>query len=402
MELFLYEFRKITLKKSVIIALILFSIIDVYKISIEFNNTGRINNDYNNGYWKAYKKAEGVMNDSSLNFVIDGYKRNSEIVQSGNYDTEHKQSNTYTGFVFGDMNMFKELFDAMDYQYNYNKVIDGCVDIAEDNIGFYQSKNNQYEVLNNRKIVKTYKGRNITEFYDTDGFSKYFHYDFSSLLILCLLILGLVPVFSYEREIEMDKLLLTSKNGRQRTVLAKISAAFVFIVIVSLILFIIDFAGFSYFFKLLGAGNPIYSIKDFKLSPLTITIFEYIFLSGILKLLGFLVIGSVILTCSSMFSDALFPFVLSSGIIALLIVLSDFDFLFNSIMMLKNRVFLMDYQVTNLFGNPVLSLTIMIIIMLISLFVLIFAVLLINMKNRMVRLTPLIFLKAKLKGAYAK
>ncbi|WMJ80049.1 hypothetical protein RBU49_14575 [Clostridium sp. MB40-C1] len=395
MRILKYELIKIFRKKFIIIALIIFSLVNIYKINFYFKNDHIVNNEYktdieyNAGYWAAHNKISGTITNDKINFIKDRYKHAKSVVDSGNYDTETIQPDTYTGYIFGDMNMFKELYDGLDYCYNYGNRLKNVILKAQKNIEFYREHNNLFQVKNNEKIINVYGERGISEFYDTKAFEEFFRYDFSSLLIILLLILGLTSVFSGEKESSMNVMLLTSKYGRNTTIYAKIIASMIYVITISIYFFILDFICFSNIFKLIGHNLPIYAMVNFERTPLNMKIWHFVIYSGAIKLLGFMVIGVVVLLFSSIFSESILAFILSGGMISAYLGSNDFlshkarevvDFI-NPISLLTNREFFKKYNVIDIFGEPFFQSTVTLIFMLIFLLLIIFIIVIINRKN---------------------
>lgn len=390
-RIIMYEFIKIFRKKSIIFALIFFSIINIYKINIYYKNNGRVNSEFNQGYWRAYNKVSGVINDEKINFVIKEYKNAKVLVDNGNYDKKynHSNTNTYTGYVFGDMNMFNELYSSLNYCYNYDKYMDAAISKAKENIEFYEKCDNNFQVKNSKKIISFYSNRKINEFYNTEGYESFFNYDFSSVLIILILILGLASVFSGEKEAGMYNVIYTCKYGKENTVVSKVIASMIYTIIVCSWFFILDIISFSLIFNLSGGNLSVYSMQIFKYTPLNMKIWEFIICSNIIKLLGFFVIGGIIILLSSVFSESLLPFILSTGIIT--VYLSGNDFLsgkakeivtlINPISLLTNRELFKEYSVINIVGEPVFQFLVLIFIMIIFLIFIIFFIIIANRKT---------------------
>lgn len=318
------------------------------------------NDNFNKAYWKVHEKVQGELNNEKISFVINNYKKALKIVESGNFETKKEDPNTYTGYIYGDMNLFKKVYDSMDYCYNYNKNMEDYIKFAEGNIEFFKEKSNTYEALKNKNIKATYSNRKISSFYDTDGFYNYFTYDFSSLLILMLIILGISPVFSKEKECEMDLLIKTSKKGKFKIINAKVVASFIYVILINLIFFLTDIITFSATFKLFGFSNKLYSIKEFIFTPLNISILNYSILYMILKIVGFLTITMLILVLSSLSSKSYLTFIFSATSIIVLIFSSyNYNNTFlnslNPIFMLVNRNLFLNYEVIRIFNHPILT-----------------------------------------------
>ncbi|WP_142413593.1 ABC transporter permease [Hathewaya massiliensis] len=360
MNLIKYELKKIIFKKYIVIALILFIISNIIKINVDYRKINMPNDNFNKAYWKVHEKVQGELNNEKISFVINNYKKALKIVESGNFETKKEDPNTYTGYIYGDMNLFKKVYDSMDYCYNYNKNMEDYIKFAEGNIEFFKEKSNTYEALKNKNIKATYSNRKISSFYDTDGFYNYFTYDFSSLLILMLIILGISPVFSKEKECEMDLLIKTSKKGKFKIINAKVVASFIYVILINLIFFLTDIITFSATFKLFGFSNKLYSIKEFIFTPLNISILNYFILYMILKIVGFLTITMLILVLSSLSSKSYLTFIFSATSIIVLIFSSyNYNNTFlnslNPIFMLVNRNLFLNYEVIRIFNHPILT-----------------------------------------------
>ncbi len=395
MRILKYELIKIFHKKTIIIALLIFSVVNIYKINFCFKNNVIVNNEhtvgieYSRGYWRAHDEISGLITSDKINFVKHRYKDAKAIVDSGNFSKKPNQTNTYTGYIFGDMNMFRELYDRLDYCYNYGNRLDEVISKAQENIEFYKEHNNSFEVENNRKIIDIYGARSIPEVYDTAGYEEFFKYDFSSLLIILLLILGLVSIFSGEKEVGMNIILSTSKYGKNATIYAKILASMLYIIFISGYFFVLDFICFSMVFKLLGYNLPIYAMSNFQNTPLNMKIWQFIIYSDIIKILGFGGIGALILLFSSIFSESLLPFVLSAGTISICVGVNDFltgnvrEFVcfINPVSLLTNRELFSKYNGVDIFGQPFLGSTVSLAFMLLFFLSTILIVVIVNRKK---------------------
>ncbi len=358
MNLVKFELKKIMNKKHIVITLLFFIIINAIKINLDYkkSNVGKL--EFNRAYWTVYEKVKGNLNKENINFVVDNYKSLSEIVDGGNFETEVKDDSTYTGYIYGDMNLFKKLYDDMNYRYNYSKNMQEHIKLAEDNVYFYKSVNNSYEILKNKNIKTIYSNRQIESFYDTEGFYNYINYDFSSLLILMLLILGLSSVFSIEKECEMDLLLKTSRIGKVKVANAKIVASFIYSMIICLIFFLVDVLVFSITFKLEGPSSKLYSIMEFVFTPLNINLLCYCLLSDLLKIIGFFTVSTMIMFFSNLFEKA-YSALLFSIITVIIFIFSSINVQnillnsFNPIFLLINRNLFVRYKVINLFNYPI-------------------------------------------------
>ena len=95
--------------------------------------------------------------------------------------------------------------------------------------------------------------------------------------------------------------MLTSKNGRRKTVNAKIIAALIFTFVITLLYSAFDFTGFMIFNRLDGLGQNIYAVQGYENCPLNIKVWQYILLQFVFKCVGMCLITLVFLLLSKLF-----------------------------------------------------------------------------------------------------
>ena len=177
-------------------------------------------------------------------------------------------------------------------------------------------------------------------------------------------------VFSKEKQGGMYQIINTSIKGRKSVTSAKMVASCIYAFIFELIFTIVDLLSFMFIYGLYGAQNPLYSIKKFIYSPLSINIFQYILMAFGLKLIFFLMFTAFILLLSSLFSDNVLQLVISISFAGLFLFanrifinstgtnISDF----NPGLLLSSSKLFTQYNVIKLFGHPVYTLMVVIII----------------------------------------
>lgn len=362
MSLFYFELKKNYLKKSIFICVVIFIILNIFKINEQYRIYGRFSGEgmisIENAYEDLYNnKLKGRITQDNIEFVMDNYTTLMGEVKDFNYSTEYDE-NRYTGYTYGDYGLFTfYIIPELEYVFNYMNFSNDIVLKAIDNIDFFQNVNNEYQVKNNMMIKQRYSNRNIDLYYKTEGFEKFYSYDFSSLLVILVLILGISPVFSSEKEIEMDILLNTTKLGRNKVNIAKILSAYSFIFFVSILFLVTDLIVHNNLYGLEGFTNPIYSIKGFMISPLNVTIIEYLILSYIVKFLGFITLGTMMLIISSFFKNSVVPIILNIGISFFFIYINEFlgYQVFNPLNLITNHTMFIEYDTINILQTPILD-----------------------------------------------
>ena len=199
MRLLRYEFWKLFCKKAVFICLALFLVINIYKISrLPERENITSYDEYFSGYDAVYDIVKGKMTEEKILFVVENYQELSALNEQNAF-SNNPNEDRFTHYDFGDYIVFMQFFNGMDYAYNYGANMSGYINLAKENVDFFLERGNEYDASVNQKMIDIYGGRGIGAYYDTYGFSKFFEYDFSSLLIILLLLLSLASSFALFR-----------------------------------------------------------------------------------------------------------------------------------------------------------------------------------------------------------
>ena len=207
MKLLYLEARKGILRKSVLIALILFLCLDVLKIGMDYQ-AGAIREVIGNtegmraGFAELYTKSKGPITNETAGFLAGEFQRLSRTVADETYSHE-PQEGTYSGYIFGDYYLIGAYFyTPMSYCVQYSARMEERLRQERDNLDFYQSAGNSFMAAKSSYILRHYANRSVSSFYLMDGWASLLKYDFSDLLILLLLILGIAASFTARRKRE--------------------------------------------------------------------------------------------------------------------------------------------------------------------------------------------------------
>lgn len=369
-KLILFECRKHFIKTSIIVAVFLFSLLNIVKIygvcdGNSLLSTNHTNSQWKSLYWQMYDDFGGKITEEKTEKLLFIYRPLEEQIADLTASTATDNPNTYTGNIYNDTYFFSFCFvNPMKYCYLYRSYADGIVTAAKDNMGFYKSFGNTYEYQKNEVIAKIFNGRVISDFSYTEMYQYYVHYDFSWFLVLLICLYGLVGVFVLEKETEMDTLILTTKAGGSKTVLAKIFSSVIFVCVICFWFWLLDFAAFSVVFgSLEAAATPLYGIENFANASINVNLGEYVVLSSFVKTAGMLVIGMASLLLSCLFKNALLPFLISLSSAFLLVYIQELSMgsghvllkVINPFVLIVNRELFRKTEFVNLFGFPVLS-----------------------------------------------
>lgn len=351
-----FELKKILRKKVLWVVFCSFIVLNIYGLGQEVIYTAPSDPNYNyvHGRELMYQQVEGAINEENINFVLNGWEKTKAIVDATQGVDSAPSDEYYTKYVTYDFSVYDEMKTEMQRQFEYNETMEKLCSIAEENMRFVKDKSG-YEFNRNRLISEVYENRHCNSFYDLSGYKKYLSYDFSTLLIVLLLLLSLTSLMSYEHESGMYILLQTSRFGKYRLLLNKLGAAVIFTLLISLPFFLVDLVYFFVTTHMAGAMAPLYSIKDFQFTPLTISISGYVVLLWGIKILSFISIGTVFILFSSLFKQTYLAFILNVLYIAIMMWCGNDLLLFNPISSLTYNVISQDMRVIRLGDTPVLA-----------------------------------------------
>lgn len=359
MTLLRFEFVKIFRKPYVIVSILLFTLINFAAIFIS-------NKGYQQWVMEEHQNQVcleflcGPIDSQKIEKVISETKRLTGIVASQEFSREY-DPNTTTGYLFSDFNLYYGYLEpnlkfAVSYAYDMQDVLER----AEDNIQFYEQVGNTRELNKNHDIIHLYSGRSINEYWNLYGARYLLFYDFSGLLIILLLVLTLTPSFVAERENRMDQLFPTFPSGERKINSTKFS----FIILITLIycvwFFVMDLIGFALFSHLQGFSMPLFSVQEFQLTPLTLSVVQYYGVSLILKFFGMLIVSFYIAILSKFLPKTVYVF-LGSVLPLVLFVFwlprahSAFGWLdfVNPIHLIKNRYLFLSYNPIFIGSTPI-------------------------------------------------
>lgn len=368
-----FEYRKHFAKPSVLIALLVFSLISIGKIYNIYTENSLFARGCDTQqsmqvkqlYWEFYSDFSGEITTDKIENLLAIYRPIEAKVADLTASTRNDDPNTYTGNIYTDYHFFRLCFVLpMQQDYLYQSYANKVVLAAKQNIGFYSAVNNQYESRKNTMIAECFSGRRVENFAFTEMYQYYLNYDFSSFLVLLLCIYGLVGVFVSEKQTEMDALLLTTKYGGTKTVVAKLLSSGLFVAGICIWFWMLDFFAFSAAFgSFKGALAPLYAVKNFADTPLNLSLGQYALLSGTVKTVGLLVLGAAVLLLSNLFKNVLFPFAISL-LGAFVLIFGQAAFMgsghlwakvTNPFVLMVNRALFRKAEFVNLLGLPVPS-----------------------------------------------
>ena len=356
-----YEFKKLFERKSLPVIFLLLCALNIFNIA-------RSNYIYNPdteagkmeiGRYQLYLNYKGEITQDKIAEIQYGARISEQMVQSGNYDKQYNPDKYYSGYAYGEAMLRIEMNIELDRLLEYSLQTD---EISEKAAGLSDEYGmSDYYLKQNREIVDVYQNRNLNSITNSEGLSKLFEYNFSDILIIILLIIGISHIFTVDKENETDVYLKSSRNGGGISGIAKLIAATEFTFIICAVFFTIDLVTFFIMLRIDGLEQPLYILSDFLFTPLSVSLWQYIILYFAAKFIGMLCIAFSVALIAVFVKKAIPTFGLSVLYVGALMFLKalltngtgEYINLFNPVSVLLFPELTKTYSVINLFGDPV-------------------------------------------------
>ena len=360
-ELIGFEIKKLLRQKLIIYSVIALLALNIFNI-VQNNHQYLWGRDvsYNKASYEVYKKVSGRLDKDKISWLSENQQNLSYLI-SANLKIPDEYKNW--GCTHHELSqIFTEHLSEIERIYSYNSYIKDLINKNGEHFEITKTAGNDYLVKVNEKIASTYENREINVYYDTDRFSAYLDYGFSSFVVLLIILLAVSSVFSGENESGMSALHHSTKKGRAELSIAKIIAVSVFIAVVCLIFSFSDFITFKAVLRLQGYSAPVYSMSAYTDTPLQMSIGSFVILAELIKMIGFIFGGLIICFMSSVMKKSFIVF--SAGLVSSigLMLLSaysnmylDYVNLINPINLITVSVMFKQFKVINIMGNPIFN-----------------------------------------------
>ena len=318
MKLLYLEARKGILRRATFLSLALFLCLNILKIGMDYRSGGIreiMGNtvEMENAFSEIYSRSRGPITSETAGFVVSEYQRLSTLVADRTYSHEY-QEGTYSGYIFGDYYLFGAYFHKqMSYCVQYHTQMEDVLEQETEALAHYQSVGNQRDAARSAYILKHYADRNVSSYYLTDGWEALISYDFSDLLILLLLILGVAPSFTREKETGMTMILYSSKRGKWPMLLAKCAAVVFYACLLGTIFSIVNALVICGLCGFEGGSSPLYAIASYLNTPYFGSIISFYIICSIVKIVGFSIISILLVLLSACCQRTLYPCLIGVG-----------------------------------------------------------------------------------------
>ncbi len=384
MKIVYYEMRKSWVKISTLIVLAILTVLNFIQAD------GTCGTYYNKTYGKRGKAYFALYNtvcgEISEEKIVPFRERanwlNNEVSDMV-FSSEYRPDLYYTGYIFGDFNLYNvDIAPEISYCATYPNISNKIAANAAECFHFYKSVGNNYEAEKYAMAYKMYQNRQIPEYRATHWTNLFFNHDFSSLLCIIMLILGLANSFTNERESGMLQI-IGSSGKTKSTTLAKIASAAVYCLFLSVYFTSVDLAAANITLGVDGLDMPLYSAKMFQNTPFSFSFSETFLLWIAVKFFALFVVALTILFASKISPNTIISIVLSFGFALVLIILTAVSkSILNPFNIIVPTELAEEFSVVNIFGQPVLTLWAAIIISVVECAVLCAANTFIGQKSR--------------------
>lgn len=356
-----YELKKDFFNASILFFLIVCTFLEIYKVrEYSQHNIPLVDKFGKSVYSDMFKKYGGKITADKAQYVIDFTLSARELIQSGNYDESADTKEYITGSLYSDYSLFSiGFYTPMKYSYEYSEYANKISQKALENVEFFTSIGNTFEVKKNREIHSLYSGRGLSEVYNTDGYYNLLKYEFTCIPICFMLIIGLAGIFVGEKSVGMRELLCSCSKGGGKVFLSKIAAGYIYVMFVFLWFTLLDLVCFGIIYGFNGGEAPIYAIEMFKNIPLNCSVTGFVMFALILRLVGLFTVSSIIMAISACVSQASVCGVVATAMTALLLFADnlgvDVIARISPIRLIVSAKLFEKYNVINVFGTPISS-----------------------------------------------
>lgn len=280
------ELKKAFSNKMYISLLVIALVINAFYSYRNIRGTIGHEKEYRQGKLKMYEDYSGVITQDKADEVT---RLNNEAVENEMAVAGLPYNpDTYTGYKYGDYQIYMELYEQMKYMVEYKNFAEEMCGIAEQNIQRFGEEDGEYTVAKNEIIKDTFEGRRVNEVSNMIEFDELFSYNFSSLLIIFIAFIVCIDAFSGDRETKMSAVILTTKEGYGKRTTVKILSRIIVVWTFALLLYLQETIYTVMALHLSGFGNKLYAVETFQYTSFGGPIWLFMIINTLCKLLGML------------------------------------------------------------------------------------------------------------------
>ena len=318
MTLARFEWKKGMGRRAIVLAIVILTVVDLANISYRVRSDSWFYDSpgWQKAYWQLYGELSGTITQEKLDRLESLYAPLAEKVADLTF-SRADDPDSLTGInAYSDYLMLERFYvEPMQRFLAYRDQAQQIARYALDEIRLYRQLGDPYGCRKNEAIYALFAHREITSFAYTEIWERLADDTFSVWPTLLVCLFAASASFSSEKETEMELLIGTMPNGRKRTAIAKCLAYSAFAVLVALWTSLCDLIGFAWSYQTVaGWSMPIYALADYANTPLRCSVGAYFLICAGLRALGALFFTLLGCAFSSLFSNALYPFMAGSAV----------------------------------------------------------------------------------------
>lgn len=371
MELLKHELYKIFSKKILYITLLFFLLVIIFLhpsanyFPKEYGNVRDFYKDY-------YQQYEGPVTPEKVRLAEDGTRQIDEYIKE--YTEQHNSSPVLFGAktaIHRKSVVLSEILEADQKVKNHNALIN----TLEQRLKTMKNKGqNDYEYKKTKlhySMVKNIKAPGIYFNWGWRETSEFIN-TFGTVIMGAMILLGVSTVFSDEYSTNMDALILSSKNGKNRVITAKFLAASIYILIIALFFTLLNLLIQFKIMGFVGGNSTLQALFRYENSPYGWTLVQYVPRQIAAHLFGSLAFGFIVLLVSSLCKSGLASFFISGCIFGLPLFFNSILYIksgwiakineFSYAVLMRGQPLFSQFKAFNIFDHPVLYFNLMLLL----------------------------------------
>ena len=270
---------------------------------------------------KAKKQIENELLAYEISGRLESLAKadNEELIESYTYELEeYRKSNpeAYKKAVemseSGEESFWKNSFlydisQQIEYINSYPDFISEMYDRAKvQSASSIFGDENSFSYKNLYKTAEDYSGLKDTKLrlVNSDSLTATVKYGLTDFFVIAVVLLICIYLFGYERDKGLYSLIRCTKFGRLKTIIAKLAVLFVLSAVVPVLFILSDFIVNTFLYGSTDLSVNVQSISEFRNCTLSVTTGQFLLLFALAKIIGILVISSLLALVFICFSSS--------------------------------------------------------------------------------------------------
>ncbi|MEG0751070.1 MAG: DUF5050 domain-containing protein [Oscillospiraceae bacterium] len=284
-----FEFEKMLLKRKGILIIFIFILLKIIFLAVSNDNINLFVEDNKELFFEYDSRFSGLVTEEKSALIETEYRR----INDAKLRTDTLYSDLENGIISYD-EFVKEVAIADEYaskQWAFNAIY------------------NKYQYANENPSQRYF-------LYD-NGWNALLSSERLDVIFILLILVLISPIFCYEYESEMDKILLTSQNGRGKIAVTKIFASCIIVAILATLFCVVEYSHFNFEYGLPHGDFPLQSLEYFKTSLSECSLLETFLTISALKIFGSVMLALIIMCISTLFKKIIITLFSSCAIVFL-------------------------------------------------------------------------------------